>query len=257
MYDKPRILLVEDESSIADTVQFALQSNGFDTQWCQTAQDAVARFQEQRPDAVIMDIGLPDMNGFDLFKQLQALPDASATPMLFLTARSDEIDRVVGLELGADDYIAKPFSPRELVARVRMILRRAQGAGAGNTATQAAIEAPSAQQAVVPEATSSYAPFVVREANHQITYYGRLLELSRYEYGILCVLLRRRGRVYSRTELLELVWDEPTEAHDRTVDTHIKTLRAKLVAVAPSLDAIRTVRGMGYALSTEIPTELA
>lgn len=251
MFDKPQILLVEDESSIADTVQFALQSNGFTPQWCQTAQDALASFQAQPPALVILDVGLPDMNGFELFKQLQSLPAGGHTPMLFLTARSEEIDRVVGLELGADDYIAKPFSPRELVARVRAILRRSQSAGsAGVQSAPSATLQPSADDA---HSSNEKHPFKVNEASHQIQYYGQVLALSRYEYGILCVLLRRAGRVYSRGDLLHLVWDEPAETCDRTVDTHIKTLRAKLAAVAPSIDAIRTVRGTGYALNADLP----
>ena len=125
MDNKPRILLVEDEPGIADTVQYVLNSDGFTPVWCSTAAEALRQFTLQPPALAILDVGLPDLNGFELFKRLQALPGGAKVPMLFLTARSDEIDRVVGLELGADDYTAKPFSPRELVARVRTILRRA------------------------------------------------------------------------------------------------------------------------------------
>ncbi len=159
--------------------------------------------------------------------------------MLFLTARSDEIDRVVGLELGADDYIAKPFSPRELVARVRSILRRSVRPAAA--ATRATAE-PALQT------------FALDEERHQIRYYGRLLELSRYEYGILRLLVQRPGRVFSRDELLNKVWDGGSDSFDRTVDAHIKTLRAKLKAIAPELEPIRTLRGSGYALSEELPS---
>src|SRR6476469_5231729 len=134
MLNKPRILVVEDESGIADTIQYVLATDGFAPVWCATAEAALREFAAQLPALAILDVGLPDLNGFELFKQLQALPGGAQVPMLFLTARSDEIDRVVGLELGADDYIAKPFSPRELVARVRGILRRTAKASAAPAA---------------------------------------------------------------------------------------------------------------------------
>ena len=155
--------------------------------------------------------------------------------MLFLTARSDEIDRVVGLELGADDYVAKPFSPRELLARVRTILRRS-----GRRPMDAAMEA---------GATA----FTIDEERQRIRFYGQPLELSRYEYGILRTLLQKPGRVFTREELLARVWDDGSESFDRTVDAHIKTLRAKLRAIAPQAEAIRTLRGSGYALNEELP----
>lgn len=234
---KPRILLVEDEPGIADTVHYALASDGFAPQWCNTAQAALAAFAQQPPALVLLDVGLPDLNGFELFKQLQALPHGPRTPMLFLTARSDEIDRVVGLELGADDYIAKPFSPRELVARVRGVLRRTARSGP-------------APAAVITEITC---PLQLDEARRQIRYYGRLLELSRYEYGLLRLLVLRPGRVFSRDELLAQVWDGDSDSFDRTVDAHVKTLRAKLNAIAPGAEPIRTSRGAGYALGEEWP----
>jgi two-component system, OmpR family, catabolic regulation response regulator CreB len=161
--------------------------------------------------------------------------------MLFLTARSDEIDRVVGLELGADDYIAKPFSPRELVARVRTILRR--------SARPVAAEA-----APMPTTTTvNTSVFALDEERHQIRFYGRALELSRYEYGVLRLLVQKPGRVYTRDELLLQVWGGDNDSFDRTVDAHIKTLRAKLKVVAPGLEPIRTLRGTGYALNEELP----
>jgi two-component system catabolic regulation response regulator CreB len=235
MFSKPRILIVEDESGIADTIQYVLATDGFAPIWCATAEQALCEFAAQPPALAILDVGLPDLNGFELFKQLQALPGGEQVPMLFLTARSDEIDRVVGLELGADDYIPKPFSPRELVARVRTILRRSVRPG---------VPAPAATPAK---------PFALDEERRQIRYYGRLLELSRYEYGILRLLVQKPGRVFSRDELLDKVWDGHSDSFDRTVDAHIKTLRAKLKAVAPQLEPIRTLRGSGYALSEELP----
>ena len=228
----PRILVVEDESAIADTILYVLTNDGFLPEWCATAEAAVAAFARERPALAILDVGLPDMNGFDLFRELQALPGGSEVPMLFLTARSDEIDRVVGLELGADDYVAKPFSPRELSARVRAILRRAARSAEPQVAT---------------------GPLVIDEDRRRVRYYGMPLELSRYEYGILRELAGKPGRVFTREELLARVWDEGSESFDRTVDAHIKTLRAKLKTVAPEVDAIRTLRGTGYALQEDLP----
>jgi len=246
MSSKPRILIAEDESGIADTLQYVLSSDGFVPVWCATAEAAIASFADELPALAILDVGLPDMNGFELFKRLQALPGAVQVPMLFLTARSDEIDRVVGLELGADDYIAKPFSPRELVARVRTILRRSQ-----RTAAPAA--AAPAPPLAAPSAAASNAPLLLDAERMQIRYYGRALELSRYEYGLLRLFIQRPGRVFTRDELLQMVWDDASDSFDRTVDAHIKTLRAKLRAVAPELDPIRTLRGTGYALREDLP----
>jgi two-component system, OmpR family, catabolic regulation response regulator CreB len=259
---KPRILIAEDESGIADTLQYVLKSDGFTPIWCATAEEAIAQFAQEPPALAILDIGLPDLNGFELFKRLQALNQSMGgpeVPMVFLTARSDEIDRVVGLELGADDYIAKPFSPRELVARVRTILRRSARNAPGSPGTapvpnhgvphQIAAHAPHA--APQPPAM----PFSLDTERMQIRYYGRLLELSRYEYGLLKLLVQRPGRVFTRDELLELVWDDASDSFDRTVDAHIKTLRAKLKAVAPDIEPIRTLRGTGYALNEELPAK--
>lgn len=244
-FSQQRVLIAEDESGIADTLQYVLKSDGFVPVWCATAQAALAEFAAQPPAIVILDIGLPDMNGFELFKRLQAMSRAGGgpdVPMLFLTARNDEIDRVVGLELGADDYIAKPFSPRELVARVRTILRRSGALASASPGPAPSAPAPAPDQ-----------PFALDNERMQIRYYGRLLELSRYEYGLLRLMIQRPGRVFTREELLQLVWDDASESFDRTVDAHIKTLRAKLREVAPQVEAIRTLRGTGYALNEDLP----
>ena len=235
MLQKARVLLVEDEPGIADTIQYVLAADGLEPVWCATAADALGEFADQLPAMVIMDVGLPDLNGFELFKRLRALPGGETVPMLFLTARSDEIDRVVGLELGADDYVAKPFSPRELLARVRGILRR--------------------QQRAAPTAPAPAGPFQLDDERRLIRYYGEPLDLSRYEFGVLRVLLRQPGRVFTRGELLEQVWDDASDSFDRTVDAHVKTLRAKLKAVAPEVEPIRTVRGTGYALGEDLPAD--
>jgi two-component system catabolic regulation response regulator CreB len=233
---KPLILIVEDEPGIADTLQYALRTEGFEPAWCASAEAALAALAQRAPALVILDVGLPDMSGFELFKLLRAQIDV---PVVFLTARGDEIDRVVGLELGADDYVAKPFSPRELVARVRSVLRR------------------SSRPAAAPAAAPAPARvFEVDDGKRQIRFYGRTLELSRYEFGLLRALVRRPGHVYTRDALLELVWDGSSESLDRTVDAHVKTVRAKLKAVAPTLEPIRTHRGVGYALAEDLPDAL-
>jgi len=236
MSSKPVVLIVEDEPGIADTLQYALRTEGFEPLWCATGEAALARAHEAA--LVILDVGLPDIGGFELFKRLRA--QREDLPVLFLTARGDEIDRVVGLELGADDYVTKPFSPRELVARVRTVLRRAAG------------KAPAA-----PPAAVLPLPLHCDDGKRQIRYYGQLLDLSRYEYGLLKTLLSRPGFVFTRERLLDLVWDDSTESLDRTVDAHVKTLRAKLKAVAPELEAIRTHRGVGYALAEDLPATRA
>ncbi|MGZ5240577.1 MAG: two-component system response regulator CreB [Caldimonas sp.] len=235
---KPRVLIVEDEPGIVDTLQYALRTEGFEPAWCATGEEALARIAGEPPALVILDVGLPDASGFEVFKRIRAL---SEVPVVFLSARSDEIDRVVGLELGADDYVAKPFSPRELVARVRGVLRR----------TARAAPAVPAAPAAAP-ATPAAAPISVDEGRMQIRYHGRLLELSRYEFGLLRTLAARPGHVFSRDALLERVWGNDTESMDRTVDAHVKTVRAKMKAIAPDEEPIRTHRGSGYSFAEDL-----
>jgi two-component system catabolic regulation response regulator CreB len=237
---KPRILVVEDEAAIADAIHYALASDGFEPVCRTSAAEALQEFQAQPPALAILDLGLPDISGFELFHRMQALPGGRDVPMLFLTARSDEIDRVAGLEMGADDYIAKPFSPRELVARVRTILRRVARNAVANGE-------PAAQRGRMVAG-----PLELDDERHRVQCGGRPVELSRYEYGILRVLMQRPGRVFTRDELLAKVWQDGSDSFDRTVDAHVKTLRAKLKAVAPGLEPIRTVRGSGYALADDL-----
>lgn len=229
-----RILVVEDEPGIADTIRYALATDGFEPQVCALGSEALAALEQQPFALAIVDVGLPDQNGFELFRQIRA---RGALPVIFVTARAEEIDRIVGLELGADDYVSKPFSPRELVARVRTVLRRAWPAAAGPA----------------PEAGRRGGAFAVDEERRRIRFLGQPLELTRYEYGLLCTLISRPGRVFSRDELLARVWGDASESIDRTVDAHVKTLRAKLKAIAPDLDPIRTHRGAGYALAEDLP----
>ena len=232
---KPIILVVEDEPGISDTINYVLATDGFEPLVCGTGAEALAALAAHHIALVVLDVGLPDINGFDLLKRIQALTDV---PVMFLTARSEEIDRVVGLELGADDYLAKPFSPRELSARVRSILRRAHK-------RTRAVEA----------AAQEVLPIQIDHECRRILFYGQVLDLTRYEYGLLLTLASRPGRVYSRDELLERIWDTPEASLDRTVDAHIKTLRAKLSRVAPELRPIRTLRGIGYALAEDLPVQ--
>jgi len=222
-----RILVVEDEPGIADTIRYALATEGFDAEVCALGSEALAALERSSFALAILDVGLPDLNGFELFREIRA---RAPLPVIFVTARAAEVDRIVGLELGADDYVAKPFSPRELVARVRSVLRRAGAAPAPGRPP----------------------PFEVDEQRRRIRFCGHALELTRYEYGLLSTLVARPGRVFSRDELLSRVWGDSTESLDRTVDAHVKTLRAKLRAVAPLLDPIRTHRGTGYALADDL-----
>lgn len=222
-----RILVVEDEPAIADTITYALRTEGMEVSWRATGAEALALLEQARFDLVILDIGLPDQNGFDLCKTIRR---DSAVPIIFLTARTAEIDRVVGLEIGGDDYVAKPFSPREVAARVKAVLRRAPAA------------------AEEPADASAAGPFVVDKRRMRISYFGEPLELSRYEYRILEILLARPGWVYSREKLMEMAWEAPESSMDRTVDTHVKTLRAKLRRIRPEFEPIETHRGIGYSL---------
>jgi two-component system catabolic regulation response regulator CreB len=234
---KPRILVVEDEPAIADTIVYALSTDGFAPVWHGTASAALQAVGAGPAFALaILDVGLPDLNGFELFKRLSAA--APGLPVIFLTARSGEIDRVVGLELGADDYVAKPFSPRELVARVRTILRRVQ--------RMAAPVVPVVP--LVPVVPAAAGRFEVDDERKLIRYRGKTLALSRTEYRLLKVLVERPGRVFSREELMQRAWDDPAAAFDRTVDAHVKLVRAKLREIAPDDDPIVTHRGLGYAL---------
>lgn len=219
-----KILIVEDEQAIADNIQYALETDGFETLCLSSGRQVIPLLSEQQIDLILLDIGLPDVNGIELCKEIRKTHDL---PIIFLTARTDEIDRVVGLEIGADDYVTKPFSPRELAARVKAVLRRTQQHGASPPSTQT---------------------FQVDESKRQIAYFGNVLELSRYEYDILRTLIRRPGHVFTRDLLMDLVWEEPEASMDRTVDAHIKNIRAKLKAVKPDIDPIITHRGVGYSL---------
>ncbi|WP_081417950.1 two-component system response regulator CreB [Stenotrophomonas panacihumi] len=227
-----RILVVEDEPAIADTVLYALRSEGYAVEHCALGRQALARQREAPADLVLLDVGLPDVDGFEVCRSLRGF---SAVPVVFLTARNEEIDRVLGLELGADDYVAKPFSPRELVARVRARLRRHLPAQAD-------------PQAEPDAGWRRHGDFAIDREGCRIRYRDRLLPLTRYEYHLLAALLQRPGAILSRAQLMDRAWDAEADSADRTVDTHVKTLRAKLRAAGATDDPIRTHRGLGYAL---------
>jgi two-component system, OmpR family, catabolic regulation response regulator CreB len=218
------ILIVEDELAIADSIAYALRTDGFDAHHVSFGAAALEAMRTaSAPSLVVLDVGLPDMNGFEVCRQLRQF---SNVPVIFLTARSDEIDRIVGLEIGADDYVTKPFSPRELVARIRVVLRR--------LAPQAA--------------PAGAARFELRADEARILFRGQPLDLTRYEYLLLKALLEHPAHVLSRPQLMDRVWDGAPETLERTVDAHVKSLRAKLRAVDPSIDPIQTHRGMGYSI---------
>ncbi|WP_297308978.1 two-component system response regulator CreB [Neptuniibacter sp.] len=220
---KAQVLLVEDEPSIADNVIFALQMDGFRTNHQLLAAAGLEQLKSDDFDLAIIDVGLPDFNGFELCKKIRQF---SNIPIIFLTARSDEIDRILGLELGADDYVTKPFSPRELSTRVKTILRRASSQ-------------PAPQQTELLEIDNKRAA---------INFQGHKLELTRIEYLLLSKLIQRPEQVFSREQLMQAAWENPEHSLDRAVDTHIKSIRAKLKKIDSEQQLIKTHRGLGYSL---------
>ena len=220
---KQAILVIEDEPSIADNITYALKFESFDYTWTTLGHEGIELLAKEEFDLVILDVGLPDLNGFEVCKRIR---ETSEVPIIFLTARGEEIDRVIGLEIGADDYVVKPFSPRELVARVKAILKRSQ-----------------------PSVTKSIQEpqrFVIEEDKHLIQYCGKRLELTTYEFGILNTLLSQPDRVFSREQLMNIIWSSPEESFDRVIDTHIKTIRVKLRNINSDDNTITTHRGRGY-----------
>ena len=220
------ILIVEDESSIADNLVYALSTEGFDVIWKSLGSEVIGVLKSQTIHLVVLDVGLPDVSGFEVCKQIR---EFSQVPIVFLTARSEEIDRVVGLEIGGDDYVTKPFSPRELVARVKAILKRLNW-----------------EQAEVAKDGLGY--FVIDEAKAQVRYCDQNLDLTRYEYFILKTLLGQPERIFSRSQIMEQAWEVPETRLERSVDTHIKSLRSKLRLVRSDKDPIKTHRGLGYSI---------
>jgi len=225
-----KILLVEDETSIADNVRVALESEGMRVHHQKTAQEGYQAFESGRYDLLILDVGLPDESGFELCKKIRAR--SASAPVIFLTARSDEVDKIVGFEIGADDYLTKPFSPRELLARIKAVSKRLH---------------PRSPQTP----TQKLGSLEIDHEKFRVRLDGVTLELSRYEFKLLHTLLNRPGVVFSRSQLMQAVWDDPDMSLERTIDTHIKSIRAKLRAVRPDLNLIETHRGLGYSIKDE------
>lgn len=235
------ILIVEDEPGIADTLTYVLEQEGFATRWVQLAGDAIEILQQEQIAAVLLDIGLPDASGLETCKQIRARWNV---PILFLTARKEEIDRILGLEIGADDYISKPFSPREVAARVKAVLRRAQGSVDQEVSVLSSDSEHQDQQQL--------GPFKLDLITHSITYHNQSLELTPYEYRILRTLLGQPERVFSRAQLLDNLSDTPLPSLERSVDSHIRSLRAKLAAIKPDEQPVCTRRGFGYFLKLDV-----
>ena len=228
----PRVLLVEDEPAIADTLVYALGTECFEVTHALTGSDALAAAETESFDFAILDIGLPDMTGLDVCRRLREI---THIPVLFLTARDTEVDRILGLELGGDDYVTKPFSPREIVARVRAILRRSQ---------------PASSMSQVGPVSAEGKPLHHDQSAMRIHCHGEPLDLTAHEYKLLLVLLSKPGRVYTRDQLLDQAWEDPGAVTDRTIDAHVKAIRAKMRLAKPGAeDLIQTRRGLGYLLS--------
>jgi two-component system phosphate regulon response regulator PhoB len=227
-----KVLIVEDEPDILELAAYNLGQAGFEVDTAADGETGLKRATETLPDLIVLDLMLPGIDGFEVCRLLKQTEATRHIPVLMLTARAAEIDRVVGLELGADDYVVKPFSPRELVLRIKAILRRGHGAGE-----------PQADGDILVAGPLSIDPGAFR-----VTLRGEPLQLTATEFKLLLTLVRRRGRVQSRGELLHSVWDYQFEGYARTVDTHIRRLREKLGKDAA---LVQTVRGVGYCLRGE------
>lgn len=221
---KPKILVVDDEPDVVELIEFNLRAAGYDVVSAEDGTSALKKAKEAAPDLIVLDVMLPELDGTEVCKQLRRDPATARTPIIMLTAKAGEIDRVLGLELGADDYVTKPFSPRELVLRVRGLLRRGQ-------------------PAEEPKELIQVGDLVVDIPRHQVTVKGKRVDLTATEFRLITTLVQRRGRVQSREQLLQDVWEYDSLIDTRTVDTHMRRLREKLGVAAKYLD---TVRGVGY-----------
>jgi two-component system catabolic regulation response regulator CreB len=250
----PHILMVEDEPAIAETLRFVLVQDAMHVTWCALAGAALAHLRAHPVDLVILDVGLPDANGFDVLKTIRR---TNEVPIIMLTARGEELDRVVGLELGADDYVVKPFSPREVAARVKAVLKRRQPMGLDAIPIPIPIAVPTVQAPAIYAPQGAAVGGLVHDVQALcISFHGQELALTPSEYRLLATLMRRPGQVYTRGQLLEAMGDATLERFERAVDSHVKSLRAKLRAAlegaagAPIafVDPIATHRGFGYRL---------
>ena len=222
------ILVVEDERDIADLVKYHLEKAGLSARVVGDGKHALDLITREPPDLVILDLMLPSLDGLEVCRRLRGSPATRGIPLIMLTAKAEEVDRIVGLEMGADDYVPKPFSPRELVARVKAVLRRM-------AAPLAASEAP-----------VRVGELRLDPARHEVTRGGQAVSLSAMEFRLLEFFLRHRGRVYTRTQLLDQVWGQDRFVEPRTVDVHIRRLREKIEDDPRRPRLVLTVRGMGY-----------
>ena len=227
---KPKVLVVDDEPDALELIAFNLKAAGMDVATAAEGNEALRKARSVLPNLIILDIMLPEVDGIEICKILRRDPKTSGIPIIMLTAKAAEVDRVIGLELGADDYVTKPFSPRELLLRVKRLLRVAQ------TPTTA------------PADRLHYREILIDVPRHQVTVKGKVIELTATEFKLLALLAQRRGRVQSREQLLQDVWEYDSMIDTRTVDTHMRRLREKLGSGAKYLE---TVRGVGYRFATE------
>jgi len=223
----PSILLVDDEKDLLSLLDFNLRAAGFETALATSGDQALTQLRRRTPDLVLLDLMLPDLSGTEVCRQIKADPRTRHVPVVMLTAKGDEVDRVVGFEMGADDYVTKPFSVRELVLRLKAVLRR--------SGTPRGRERPPEQ----------IGPIRVDVDAHRVYVDGAEVQLTPLEFRLLTTLMARLGRVQSREQLLEDVWEMSSEIETRTVDTHVKRLREKL---GSGRDLLETVRGVGYRL---------
>jgi two-component system catabolic regulation response regulator CreB len=239
---KRLIYIVDDEPTIVEPLAYALNTDGFQVESFTLGQQLLKRLESQQPDLIVLDVGLPDINGFELFRKIQ---ESSDIPVLFLTARGDEIDRVVGLELGADDYVVKPFSPREVAARIRVIIKRY------HVVSNPASTKPASSTSASTQISALNTTLEINRDSASACFYGVAMSLTRFEFLILAQLVENPQRVYSRTQLLDIIWPDRSGSMERSVDTHIKTLRSKLKEVRSDAEVIKTHRGLGYSLEME------
>jgi two-component system OmpR family response regulator len=221
-----KVLVVEDDPRISDVLEYALKAEGYDVQKAQRGREAVELAKRSAPALIVLDVGLPDVDGFEVCRSIRKFSDV---PVIFLTSRSDEIDRVVGLEIGGDDYVVKPFSPRELLARIKAIRRRE------DRAASASVETPTKTEL-------RYGPITIDSDKFRVRCNGREIVLTAQEFRLLELLVRHPGRVFTREQVLNRAWGGGGLVADRTIDVHVKTLRKKF----GKLDFIETVRGIGY-----------
>jgi DNA-binding response OmpR family regulator len=229
------ILVIDDEQHILDVVVYVLQQHGFDVATATNGEDVLNNFAQVDPQLVILDLGLPGMSGLDLFHALRG--QCPALPVIMLTSRSDEVDRVVGLELGADDYVTKPFSPRELAARVKNVMRRTEGT----------VDPQSSVRLVL-------GPFELNTEAHTLSYFNEPVELTRAEMKLMACLVQHPARVFTRDTLIDRLYDGEHIVTDRSIDACVKRLRRKFASIRDDFDPIQTVYGMGYKLSPDCDT---